>query len=344
MGFRTGDRVVVKSREEILASIDRAGELESMPFMAEMLPFCGRELEVSAVAHKTCDTVNKTGGRRVANAVHLKGVRCDGSVHGGCQAACLIFWKTEWLRPAGRAAVADRSRADASLTVEGLHATSSRIDGGDTVYSCQATRLFAASSPLRWWDLRQYLTDLGCGNVGVRRFLRVALLRGLFHLRRLGVGYRAAVAVYDSAHKMLTGRPTPYKVGVIPDGQTTPAGTLNLIAGEWVRVRPLDDICKTTTVQNFNRGMRFDPEMARFCGGRFKVERRVERLIDEGTGKMLVMKSPCIVLDGPVCSSEYSDLRIFCPRQIQPYFREIWLDRAPDDMRSTGDRAPGRDD
>jgi hypothetical protein len=32
------------------------------------------------------------------NAVHLVGVRCDGSAHGGCQAGCLIFWKDAWLR------------------------------------------------------------------------------------------------------------------------------------------------------------------------------------------------------------------------------------------------------
>jgi hypothetical protein len=74
--------------------------------------------------------------------------------------------------------------------------------------------------------------------------------------------------------------------------------------------------------------MRFDKEMAQFCEGRFKVERRVERLIDERTGKMLTMKSPCIVLEGVVCSSDYSDRRLFCPRQIPSYFREIWLRRA----------------
>jgi hypothetical protein len=103
---------------------------------------------------------------------------------------------------------------------------------------------------------------------------------------------------------------------------------LNLASGEWVEVKSHHEICLTTTENNFNRGMRFDPEMAQFCGRAFKVERRVERLIDERTGKMVAMKSPCIVLDGPVCSAEYSEGRLFCPRQIPPYFREIWLRRA----------------
>jgi hypothetical protein len=161
--------------------------------------------------------------------------------------------------------------------------------------------------------------------------LRVALLRGLYHLRRVGIGYRAAVALHDFAHEALTGRPSPYKDGLIPNGAPTPSEQLDLERGEWVDVRPHQEILRTTTTQNVNRGMRFDPEMAQYCGGRFRVDRRVERLIDERTGRMLQMKSPCIVLEGPACSSEYSAGRLFCPRAIQPYFREIWLRRAPVD-------------
>jgi hypothetical protein len=90
----------------------------------------------------------------------------------------------------------------------------------------------------------------------------------------------------------------------------------------------LGEIRATINEQNFNRGMRFDKEMAQFCGRRFKVARRVSKLIDERTGKMLTTKSPCIVLEGAVCSADYSEHRLFCPRQIYPYFREIWLRRA----------------
>src|SRR5436190_18027606 len=87
--YRAGDRVEVKSREEILATLDHEGALDKLPFMPEMLRYCGERLTVVASAHKTCDTVNKTGGRRMHDAVHLEGLRCEGSVHGGCQARCL---------------------------------------------------------------------------------------------------------------------------------------------------------------------------------------------------------------------------------------------------------------
>lgn len=84
--FKAGDVVEVRSREEILATLDAAGCLERMPFMPEMLRYCGKQFRVSAVAHKTCDTAYKTWGRSLNAAVHLEELRCDGSSHGGCQA------------------------------------------------------------------------------------------------------------------------------------------------------------------------------------------------------------------------------------------------------------------
>src|SRR4051794_2298867 len=100
--FRTGDLAEVRSREEILATLDPHGCLDGMPFMPEMLQFCGQRFRVSAVAHKTCDTVGKTGSnRRLHSTVHLSGLRCDGTAHGGCQAGCNLFWKDAWLTRVG---------------------------------------------------------------------------------------------------------------------------------------------------------------------------------------------------------------------------------------------------
>ncbi len=81
--LRVGDVVEVRSPEEILVTLDeRGGETENLPFMPEMLQFCGRQLTVHKVAHKLCDTINRSGIHRMENAVHLTGARCDGSSHG----------------------------------------------------------------------------------------------------------------------------------------------------------------------------------------------------------------------------------------------------------------------
>src|SRR6266699_4379116 len=103
MTLCAGDWVQVRSKEEILASLDGNGRLDGLPLMPQMLKWCGQRFQVYKRAHKTCDTVNGAItndwlGRRLPNAVHLD-LRCDGAAYGGCQAACLIFWKDAWLKP-----------------------------------------------------------------------------------------------------------------------------------------------------------------------------------------------------------------------------------------------------
>src|SRR5262245_23772237 len=100
--FRAGDLVEVRSKAEILATLDAHGRLDGMPFMPEMLAFCGRQLRVRAVAHKTCDTATQSWtGRRLSTTVHLEGAFCEGSAHGGCQAECALYWRDAWLKRVG---------------------------------------------------------------------------------------------------------------------------------------------------------------------------------------------------------------------------------------------------
>jgi hypothetical protein len=57
---------------------------------------------------------------------------------------------------------------------------------------------------------------------------------------------------------------------------------------------------------------------------RVAVLRRVDRCIDENTGRLLEMKNPCIILDNVVCEGAYN---VNCPRSIYAFWREIWLER-----------------
>jgi hypothetical protein len=96
LNLRAGELVEVRSEEEILATLDDTGALDSLPFMPEMLEYCGQQFTVYKVANKLCDTMSRSGMRRMHDAVHLAGVRCDGQAHGGCRTACLIYWKEAW--------------------------------------------------------------------------------------------------------------------------------------------------------------------------------------------------------------------------------------------------------
>src|SRR5262249_23145252 len=52
--LRTGDTVQVKSAGEILATLDEHGTLESLPFMPEMVAYCGKRLVVEHRADNVC--------------------------------------------------------------------------------------------------------------------------------------------------------------------------------------------------------------------------------------------------------------------------------------------------
>jgi hypothetical protein len=83
---------------------------------------------------------------------------------------------------------------------------------------------------------------------------------------------------------------------------------------------------------NKNTGLYWDAEMVPYCGGTYRVLKRVTKIIDENTGKMRAMRRPCIILDSVVCKSKYSECRMFCPRSIYSYWREIWLERVGSDI------------
>ncbi len=106
----------------------------------------------------------------------------------------------------------------------------------------------------------------------------------------------------------------------------TPLEVLDLQPGELVQVRSREEIIATLDKNKRNRGLLFDGEMLPFCGGIYRVLRRVHHIVDERSGKMMDMKNPCIVLEGVFCKSEYNR---FCPRAIYCYWRENWLRRVP---------------
>jgi len=143
LDLRAGETVVIRSREEILATLDGRGELESLPFMPEMESLCGREARVHRRVDKIFDWITSSGLRRMRDTVILDGLRCDGGSHDACQADCPILWKEAWLRRASDVAEAQfTAPADTSAGLD-LRQFTTRIDEetGETRFVCQLCRL-----------------------------------------------------------------------------------------------------------------------------------------------------------------------------------------------------------
>lgn len=331
--LRAGELVEVRSEADILATLDEHGRLDGQPFMPEMLEFCGKQFKVYKRSDKTCDTIHNTGGRRLWNTVHLEELRCNGSAHGGCQARCLIFWKEAWLKRANPEASREAEEAppvarSGAFGKAQLLTAASKIENGangeKVIYSCQATEAFRASVALSWWDMRQYMRDIRYGQIGVLGLAAAIATRVFTKLLRIGIGYRALLWGYNQIQHSCGGTPYPNRAGTL---EKTPTEQLNLEAGELVQVKSYHEILATLDKRNKNRGLLFDVEMAPFCDGKFRVLQRVEQIVNEKTGEMTKLPGTCIMLEGVICKSLYSDRRIACPRSIYSFWREIWLMR-----------------
>jgi hypothetical protein len=314
--LKPGDVVQVNSGPEILATLDKTGALDGVPFMPEMLQYVGQQFTVSKRAQKICDMVGPGGSRRMRDTVLLENLRCDGSAHGGCQAECRIYWKEAWLtRVDAVAAVTPPaphqvfiSLADVARdTVRPVDPTTPQDPAGDH-YRCQATDAFIATEPLRVRQPGQYVREVRSGNVTITRFLRVG-----------------ARAVWGSlGHRLGFKDGLPFKVA----GKNASKGErLNLQPGEWVQVKTPAEIGLTLDETGRNRGLTFTAEMVPSCGQVFRVKARIDHIVDERTGKMLNFKNDCIVLEGAICTGDYAPGRWFCPRDSYPYWREAWLRR-----------------
>lgn len=296
-----GDLVEVKAPEEILQTLDADGTSDQLPFMPEMIEFCGERFRVSRRAVKICCSGSSWTTRRFRtdDVVLLDGLRCSGREHDGCQKACAIFWREAWLRKVEDNDVLSRVRSEGSKQLRARLKTSTSA----RTYFCQASELLKVTSQLsRWEKISKCVSDVRAGNCSALQMVQ-----------------RIGIWLFWRIRWKLLGT---YARG---SNKSTPVESLNLRCGELVEVKPMENIVKTLDQTARNRGLYFSPDMRTLCGVQQRVERRIDKIIVDGTGEMRQLRNT-VYLGGSLCGCAHVTLG-GCSRCEYTYWREIWLSR-----------------
>lgn len=309
-----GDLVEVKAPFEILQTLDSEGTLDGLPFMPEMVGLAGKRFWVSKRVLKTCVSIAPSTTMRVFkvnDVVMLEGPRCSGVDHDGCQKGCSIFWREAWLR---RVEDINLPPCPASSGSERLRARLKTLRSPQA-YFCQASEILTVTNPLsRWGRFGKCFTEVRVGNCS---FFEMA--------------QRIAVWLFWKIRQALLGK---YARGA---NKSTPMQSLSLQPGEVVEVKSLEGIVETLNHTAHNRGLCFTPDMHLLCGDQRRVEKRLDKIIVDGTGEMRQMRNT-VYLEDAYCGCSHVAFG-GCPRREYSYWREIWL-RRPAVPSLTADPGP----
>ena len=286
--------VEVLKPSEILKTLDSKGTLNNLPFMPEMIKYCGKRFKVGPYIEKTCVVSNGVKGFARQNIVFLESLRCDGSCHDNCQAGCMIFWNKAWLKEVD----SDSEKTEINAVEARELKSKLKTKVNHKTYFCQSTQLNKATIEITAWKrFLMLFREMKTKSVGILKALNSIVFPIWWRLR--------IKELYGSL-------------------SLTPDVALDLQPGELVEVKSFNSIRDTLDKHGRNKGLEFHYDMKKYCGKRLKVKNRIDRLINESNGKMMNLKNT-VILEDVTCDYAYRFLG--CTRSIYKYWREIWLKR-----------------
>lgn len=166
---------------------------------------------------------------------------------------------------------------------------------------CQNESLVSDSEPASWFS--------------------VAITQFKYHVKNQGFLYAVGRII-----RLLTFRSLEFlglKKKVLGRAPVVPLEdeVLNLQRGELVEVKSEEEILKTLDGSGGRRGLSFTPEMREYCGRRFRVFKRVERICMEGEADEMRRLKNTVILEGVICNGGSRG----CDRSCFLFWREAWL-------------------
>lgn len=152
-------------------------------------------------------------------------------------------------------------------------------------------------------------------------FVPTCVHKLLWHVRNKGLGRTLQLVTsrfLTIVHCKAPTRPVSRQVAVVPAAEDV----LDLQPGEWVEVRSREEIQQMLDGNGRYKGLLWMANMDRFCGRRYRVHKRVERMMLESNGEIRKLKHT-VLLEGAMCENLYG-----CDRSCFHFWREAWLRRA----------------
>jgi len=98
---------------------------------------------------------------------------------------------------------------------------------------------------------------------------------------------------------------------------------LGLQPGELVEVKSVEEIMATLDCNRRHKGLRWMTGMRKYCGKKYRVYRRLERIMLESNSEVRNMKNT-VLLEGVMCDGkDFGN----CDRSCFHFWREAWLRR-----------------
>ncbi|NPV63882.1 MAG: hypothetical protein HPY61_14875 [Methanotrichaceae archaeon] len=98
LNLQPGELVEVRSKEEIFSTLNERGRNKGLYFMPEMIKFCGKRYKVFKRVSKIRLESNGELRKLKTPSIFLRDVLCDGEFNYGCERACFLYWREEWLK------------------------------------------------------------------------------------------------------------------------------------------------------------------------------------------------------------------------------------------------------
>jgi hypothetical protein len=100
---------------------------------------------------------------------------------------------------------------------------------------------------------------------------------------------------------------------------------LSLKKGDLVKIRSVEEINKTLNDKSRFQGCEFMNTMWQFCGQKFMVLKRVDKILDPWTNKLRKCKN-LVILEGLMCHGDPTHAAS-CDRTCLYYWNEAWLEK-----------------